>query len=101
MPKDTAFASENEILRSVAGTGIAVTYDVHALEQMRKRGIWRQDVQRALETGHIVGIEIAHGNEERWRIAGENVDGFPLIVIIKAIKSETAVAYVVTAFEPE
>lgn len=101
MPKDNGFASQNEALRSLAKSGLALTYDEHALKQMREREIWRQDVRNALETGQIRSIEIAHENEERWKIAGENVDGFPLIVIIRAITTETRIIYVITAFEPK
>jgi len=100
LPNNSGFSTETELLNSAVENGLGLAYDEHALKQMRERHIFRQDVLQAVATGVIEGVEIAHGNEERWRISGTNVDGFPLTVVIRAIRIGDTVIYVVTTFEP-
>jgi hypothetical protein len=95
-----AFEHENGTFRRAADAQIGITYDEHALKQMSARRITRQDVRRVIDTGRVVGVELAHGDEERWKIKGEDVDGDPLVVIMDAITAGDHALIVITVFPP-
>ncbi|MBL4721052.1 MAG: DUF4258 domain-containing protein [Alphaproteobacteria bacterium] len=100
MPHDTGFVDQNSRLNKIARTGLSISYDDHARRQMISRNILRQDVRCALTNGNVIGVEIIHDDEERWRIEGNDIDDNALIIIILAIQEGDFSAYVITAFEP-
>lgn len=100
MARKGGVKDQSEVLRAVLETSPALTYDTHALNQMRDRRITRQDVRSALGTGSIVGVEIAYETEERWKIDGFDVDGDRLYVVIRALQLDGDTIIIITTFPP-
>ncbi len=100
MPRDGGFADQTARLQALIGGGGNISYEPHALIQMRARNIFRQDVRATLAKGTVIGQEIIYDNEERWRVKGRDIDGFPLIVVVEAIQDGALTVVVITAFEP-
>ena len=92
------FVEQNLAFREVLTRSPGFSYDYHAITQMRKRRITRQDVRSALVSGVVVGVEIAYETEERWKISGFDVDGYALFVVVQAVERDSGVMLIVTVF---
>src|SRR5687767_5882496 len=98
MPQ-ASYVTETQILHKVAGNPeCRWDYTKHALKRMdpSDRDVSHADIEHALMKGHVILIE-TNKNDILWRVAGRDVDGRRIEVVVAVFEDEIRVK-VVTVF---